>query len=142
MKKNIIPLTILLCLGSQIFTMDPVNTNTHDPLYSAPWSNGAALCRTYAMDPRFPETCCKNGETIEQRNARVAQEKNMSRALETEIEGVQRYLELTSRHPFEDSPDLLAPKGTSPTPPRSPKQITAELVAQAAANRAQLEFKK
>jgi hypothetical protein len=108
-------------------------------MYSCIASAMNPLCRTYAIDPRFPETYFLPGETITARNIRLATLAQLAK-IETEIGTVKTYLDATA-HPFKDSPDLFAPKGTSPKLARSPKEVCAELIAQAAENRA-LDAKK
>lgn len=75
-----------------------------------------ALCRTYAIDPRCPETSFLPGETVQDRNKRLTLAKIGSQ-------------------------DLFAPKDTSPNLLLSPTEARAELAVQATKNSA-LEAKK
>ena len=79
-------------------------------------SAGKQIYRTYAIDPRCPATCLQSGESIEERDARLAAAREIAQA-------------------NEGSPDLFPAKGISPHPPRSLQQIRAEQIALAATYR-------
>jgi hypothetical protein len=128
MKKN-----IAVCLFL-------INTQTIISM-NQPWA-GKPIARSFCMDPRYPDSLLQPGESLADRDARLATEKNIAHAIATEMDDIIKYLDDTASHPFSGSPDLLGSRGLSPRPLRSPRQVKADLVAQAAANRKDEESKK